>query len=239
MLVGKLQARIVRENNAYYIEDQGGIAATLVNGSPITRYGPLTEADQIEIGTTTIKIVRAVATRRRRCSRSSRCGRWRNSRHRSRRQSARHTHTPQHTRTPPPRRCRPAYAAPQALEHAPRHASCAASAVSSGSRVHAQRALFIARAPRSSDQLAGPARRRTTASASVAVAAQTASAPLLTTAAQRFESAYDVNRSACPHPAPDARLRMPSSHAKKPPPTNCLWRRSIARSASNCASRRT
>jgi FOG: FHA domain len=59
MLVGKLQARIVRENNAYYIEDQGGIAATLVNGSPITRYGPLTEADQIDIGTTTMKIVRS------------------------------------------------------------------------------------------------------------------------------------------------------------------------------------
>jgi pilus assembly protein CpaF len=62
MLIGKLQARIVREHNAYYIEDQGGIAATLVNGSPITRYGPLTEADQIDVGMTTIKIVRAVAT---------------------------------------------------------------------------------------------------------------------------------------------------------------------------------
>jgi pilus assembly protein CpaF len=62
ILVGKLQARIVRENNAYYIEDQGGIAATLVNGSPVARYGPLTEADQIEVGMTTIRIVRAVAT---------------------------------------------------------------------------------------------------------------------------------------------------------------------------------
>ena len=59
MLVGKLHARIVREHNAYYIEDQGGIVATLVNGAPVTRYGPLTEADQIEIGTATIKIVRA------------------------------------------------------------------------------------------------------------------------------------------------------------------------------------
>ncbi|MEC5409512.1 ATPase, T2SS/T4P/T4SS family [Paraburkholderia sp. MPAMCS5] len=58
LLIGKLQARIARENNAYYIEDQGGIAATLVNGSPITRYGPLTEADQIEIGMTTIRIIR-------------------------------------------------------------------------------------------------------------------------------------------------------------------------------------
>lgn len=62
MLIGKLQARVVREHNAYYIEDQGGIAATLVNGSSITRYGPLTEADQIEIGMTTIKIVRAAAS---------------------------------------------------------------------------------------------------------------------------------------------------------------------------------
>lgn len=62
MLVGKTQARIVRESNAYYIEDQGGIAATLVNGSPVTRYGPLSEVDQIEIGNTTIKIVRAAVT---------------------------------------------------------------------------------------------------------------------------------------------------------------------------------
>ncbi|CAE6739209.1 ATPase, T2SS/T4P/T4SS family [Paraburkholderia domus] len=61
MLVGKLHARIVREHNAYYIEDQGGITATLVNGAPITRYGPLTEVDKIEIGTTTLKIVRAAA----------------------------------------------------------------------------------------------------------------------------------------------------------------------------------
>jgi pilus assembly protein CpaF len=61
MLVGKVQARIVREHNAYYVEDQGGITATLVNGSPITRYGPLNEADQIEVGTTTIRIQRAVA----------------------------------------------------------------------------------------------------------------------------------------------------------------------------------
>lgn len=61
MLVGKVQARIVRENSAYYVEDQGGITATLVNGSPITRYGPLNEADQIEVGTTTIKIQRAAS----------------------------------------------------------------------------------------------------------------------------------------------------------------------------------
>ncbi|WP_345815556.1 ATPase, T2SS/T4P/T4SS family [Paraburkholderia sp. PREW-6R] len=64
LLIGKLQARIVREHNAYYIEDQGGIAATLVNGSPITRYGPLTEADQIEIGVTTIRIARDASVSR-------------------------------------------------------------------------------------------------------------------------------------------------------------------------------
>lgn len=62
MLVGKIHARIVREHNAYYIEDQGGIAATLVNGSPITRYGPLADVDRIEIGTTTFKILKASAT---------------------------------------------------------------------------------------------------------------------------------------------------------------------------------
>ena len=62
MLIGKTQARIVKESHAYYIEDQGGIAATLVNGSPVTRFGPLSEVDQIEIGNTTIKIVRAAAT---------------------------------------------------------------------------------------------------------------------------------------------------------------------------------
>ncbi|WP_144138775.1 ATPase, T2SS/T4P/T4SS family [Paraburkholderia sp. BCC1884] len=59
MLVGKVHARIVREHNAYYIEDQGGIAATLVNGSPVTRYGPLGEIDEIEIGTTIIRIARS------------------------------------------------------------------------------------------------------------------------------------------------------------------------------------
>lgn len=58
LLVGKVHARIVREHNAYYIEDQGGIAATLVNGSPVTRYGPLSEVDEIEIGTTIIRIAR-------------------------------------------------------------------------------------------------------------------------------------------------------------------------------------
>ncbi|WP_153102297.1 ATPase, T2SS/T4P/T4SS family [Paraburkholderia hayleyella] len=57
MLVGKLHARIINQQNAYYIEDQGGITATLVNGEPVTRYGPLTSADTIEIGTTTLKVL--------------------------------------------------------------------------------------------------------------------------------------------------------------------------------------
>ncbi|MDN7452307.1 ATPase, T2SS/T4P/T4SS family [Burkholderia cenocepacia] len=63
MLVGKLQARIVARDNAWYLEDQGGIAATLVNGDPVTTYGPLTTADEIEIGTTTIKVLSATQSR--------------------------------------------------------------------------------------------------------------------------------------------------------------------------------
>ncbi|CAG4898171.1 ATPase, T2SS/T4P/T4SS family [Paraburkholderia gardini] len=61
MLIGKLHARVIREHNAWYIEDQGGILATLVNGSPVTRYGPLLDTDQIEIGTTVLRIVAAPA----------------------------------------------------------------------------------------------------------------------------------------------------------------------------------
>ncbi len=57
MLVGKLQARVVLRGNAWYLEDQGGIAATLVNGAPVASYGPLTDADEIEVGTTTIRVV--------------------------------------------------------------------------------------------------------------------------------------------------------------------------------------
>ncbi|WJF91764.1 ATPase, T2SS/T4P/T4SS family [Paraburkholderia bonniea] len=57
MLVGKVHARIVKQQNAYYIEDQGGITATLVNGEPVTRYGPLNGTDTIEIGTTTLKML--------------------------------------------------------------------------------------------------------------------------------------------------------------------------------------
>ncbi|QYD72397.1 Flp pilus assembly complex ATPase component TadA [Paraburkholderia edwinii] len=56
MLIGKVHARLVREYHAWYLEDHGGIVATLVNGSPVVRYGPLGETDQIEIGTTVIRI---------------------------------------------------------------------------------------------------------------------------------------------------------------------------------------
>jgi pilus assembly protein CpaF len=56
MLIGKVHARLVREYHAWYLEDHGGIVATLVNGSPVVRYGPLSDTDQIEIGTTVIRI---------------------------------------------------------------------------------------------------------------------------------------------------------------------------------------
>ncbi len=59
LLVGKVHARISLQNGAYYIEDQGGMVATLVNGSPVPRYGPLNDSDTIEIGTATIRVVRA------------------------------------------------------------------------------------------------------------------------------------------------------------------------------------
>ncbi|CAM2156658.1 pilus assembly protein CpaF [Pararobbsia alpina] len=49
LLIGKVQASIESRHGHWYIEDRGGIASTLVNGNPITSYGPLTETDQIEI----------------------------------------------------------------------------------------------------------------------------------------------------------------------------------------------
>ncbi|AUT72742.1 ATPase, T2SS/T4P/T4SS family [Paraburkholderia hospita] len=56
MLVGRTHARIVKDFHAWYVEDQGGIVATTVNGSPVVRYGPLAEGDQIEIGMTVLKV---------------------------------------------------------------------------------------------------------------------------------------------------------------------------------------
>ncbi|WP_186234339.1 ATPase, T2SS/T4P/T4SS family [Burkholderia gladioli] len=57
MLVGRIQARIVARGNAWYLEDQGGIANTLVNGAPIETFGPLTVNDEIEIGTAKLRVV--------------------------------------------------------------------------------------------------------------------------------------------------------------------------------------
>ncbi|WP_316148812.1 ATPase, T2SS/T4P/T4SS family [Cupriavidus sp. BIC8F] len=57
LLIGKVHARIEGHNGGWYIEDQGGIASTLINGNPITRYGPLAAADQIEIGGFVLSVV--------------------------------------------------------------------------------------------------------------------------------------------------------------------------------------
>jgi pilus assembly protein CpaF len=57
MLVGKIQARIVLRGSAWYLEDQGGIVTTLVNGAPVESFGPLTDSDEIEVGTTKIRMV--------------------------------------------------------------------------------------------------------------------------------------------------------------------------------------
>lgn len=57
LLIGKVHARIEGHNGGWYIEDQGGIASTLINGDPVTRYGPLAAADQIEIGGFVLSVV--------------------------------------------------------------------------------------------------------------------------------------------------------------------------------------
>ncbi|WP_175911952.1 MULTISPECIES: ATPase, T2SS/T4P/T4SS family [unclassified Burkholderia] len=57
MLIGRIQARIALHGNAWYLEDQGGIVTTLVNGSPVENFGPLTDSDEIEVGTTRIRVV--------------------------------------------------------------------------------------------------------------------------------------------------------------------------------------
>ena len=49
LLIGKTQATLEPRNGHWYIEDQGGLASTLVNGEQITSYGPLTSGDRIEI----------------------------------------------------------------------------------------------------------------------------------------------------------------------------------------------
>ncbi|MFT4065073.1 ATPase, T2SS/T4P/T4SS family [Paraburkholderia sp.] len=59
LLIGKVQASIEPRHGHWYIEDKGGLASTMVNGSPITSYGPLTETDQIEIGSFRIGVTLA------------------------------------------------------------------------------------------------------------------------------------------------------------------------------------
>ncbi|WP_342052470.1 ATPase, T2SS/T4P/T4SS family [Cupriavidus sp. OTU4054] len=56
LLIGKLHARIENREGHYYLEDEGGIASTMINGNPVTSYGPLTAADRIEIGNYTLAV---------------------------------------------------------------------------------------------------------------------------------------------------------------------------------------
>lgn len=58
LLIGRVQAIIEPRNGHWYIEDKGGLASTLVNGAPITSYGPLTGADSIEIASFRIAVAR-------------------------------------------------------------------------------------------------------------------------------------------------------------------------------------
>jgi pilus assembly protein CpaF len=58
LLIGKVQAVVGPRNGHWYIEDKGGIASTLVNGKPITSYGPLTDTDEIEIASFRIAVMR-------------------------------------------------------------------------------------------------------------------------------------------------------------------------------------
>ncbi|KVQ09542.1 ATPase, T2SS/T4P/T4SS family [Burkholderia ubonensis] len=55
-LIGKLHAKILNREGRYYLEDEGGIASTLINGNPVTSYGPLTPSDKIEIGSYVLSV---------------------------------------------------------------------------------------------------------------------------------------------------------------------------------------
>jgi len=57
LLIGKLHARIENRDGHYYLEDQGGIASTLINGQPVTSYGPLNATDNIEIGNYSLAVM--------------------------------------------------------------------------------------------------------------------------------------------------------------------------------------
>ncbi|MCO5396864.1 ATPase, T2SS/T4P/T4SS family [Ralstonia soli] len=56
-LIGKLHAKILNREGRYYLEDEGGIASTLINGNPVTSYGPLTPSDKIEIGSYLLSVM--------------------------------------------------------------------------------------------------------------------------------------------------------------------------------------
>ncbi|NTZ88885.1 FHA domain-containing protein [Burkholderia metallica] len=57
LLIGRMHAKIEHRRGRFYIQDQGGIASTLVNGQPVTEYGPLTEGDIIDIGGTVLTVM--------------------------------------------------------------------------------------------------------------------------------------------------------------------------------------
>lgn len=56
LFIGQTQAMLEPRNGHWYIEDQGGLVSTLVNGEKITLYGPLTRDDRIEIGAFRISV---------------------------------------------------------------------------------------------------------------------------------------------------------------------------------------
>ncbi|WMS87251.1 ATPase, T2SS/T4P/T4SS family [Pleionea litopenaei] len=54
--VAKEHAKLTQTDNGIYIQDLGSKLGTLVNGNKVTQFGPLTEADEIEIHSYKIKI---------------------------------------------------------------------------------------------------------------------------------------------------------------------------------------
>lgn len=54
--VGKAHARLVEGADGWALEDAGQFTGTWVNGARIVRYGPLTFADQIRIGSATLRV---------------------------------------------------------------------------------------------------------------------------------------------------------------------------------------
>src|SRR5690554_4697576 len=54
--VGRYHATIERRNAGTFIDDQGTLGGTFVNGRRITQYGPLTTTDEIIIGPCLIRL---------------------------------------------------------------------------------------------------------------------------------------------------------------------------------------